>query len=225
MSPHPLHQRLLFVRHAVTEDNLAYRFIGHTDTPLHPLGYKQALFVAESLVKEPISCVVSSPLQRAWQTATTIAEKQASCTVLQDARLSEINLGMVEGLSMFTAYEDHKDLIDEALDEHTPDFSFPDGERRSDALERMVAAIDEIRKIPTTRTICVVTHGAMLGLWRCFIEKQSLGAFQRWQPSHGSISEVTFSSDKAPMIVRWNDMTHLPRALTVSIEQARKRLP
>jgi broad specificity phosphatase PhoE len=216
---------LLFVRHAVTADNLAYRFIGRRDTSLHPIGFEQAECLATRLQTQPISYIVSSPLQRAWQTATAIADKQGACPVLQDDRLAEIDLGIMDGLSMFTAYEQYKELIDHALDEHVSDFAFPGGERRSHALRRMMAAIQDIVQRPGTGTVCVVTHGAMLGLWRCHLENHPLGAFQKWQPSHASISEVVFPSTDSPQVVRWSDTAHLPESLTRSIQQVRERLP
>lgn len=216
---------LLFVRHAVTADNLAYRFIGQRDVSLHPLGFEQAQCLAIRLQGKPISHIFSSPLQRAWQTATAIAEQQGGRPVLRDARLAEIDLGIMDGLSVFTAYEQHKELIDKALDANVSDFAFPGGELRSHALRRMMAAIEDIVQRPGTGTVCVVTHGAMLGLWRCHLENQPLGAFQKWQPSHASISEVVFSSMDSPQVVRWNDTTHLPETLTRSIQQIRERLP
>ena len=67
--------RLLFVRHGQDLDNSRGLINGRRDTPLSEVGRTQAVRVAEQLRPEGINCVYSSPLQRATQTASIIAER------------------------------------------------------------------------------------------------------------------------------------------------------
>ena len=61
-----------YIRHGVTEFNLAERVMGRLDIPLHEDGRLQAEQVAQSLVGGPIRSIWSSPLSRALETAKII---------------------------------------------------------------------------------------------------------------------------------------------------------
>jgi broad specificity phosphatase PhoE len=68
---------ILLVRHGQTEFNRERRLQGHVDSPLTPLGLRQAVAVAELLAGMTATgeswLLASSPLGRARDTATVIA--------------------------------------------------------------------------------------------------------------------------------------------------------
>ena len=215
---------LVFVRHGVTQENLNHTLIGRTDPSLHPYGIIQAQAVADALSTIHIDAVVSSPLRRCLQTAEEIAARLETIEVTTMSDLTEIDLGIVDGLSSFVAYERYKTLMDQALDVALPDFRFPKGESRKNALCRFQTAINRlVNKYPCGH-VCIVTHGGLLGLWLAHLQNVPIGQFRYWQPSHGSISRVMFE-DGNYRVISHNETEHLSRELQEMIEQARNRVP
>ena len=65
--------RLLVVRHGQTDSNAERRYQGATDVALNATGVRQAEALAQRLRAYEIDVIVSSPLERALQTARIIA--------------------------------------------------------------------------------------------------------------------------------------------------------
>lgn len=217
--------RLFIVRHAVTEENLRHFMIGRTDPRLHPLGVLQAEAVARSLGAKPLRRIVSSPLARAVQTAQAIARFHPGAGFTQDARLAEIDLGIVDGVSSFVAYEQYPELFAQALDESAQDFCFPQGESRTAALQRFAAALADICRREPRGPVCVVTHGGPVGLWLAQHKGLALGRLRACQPAHGAIVRAEWLAPDDLRIDCENDRSHLSDALLARIEQARNHLP
>lgn len=85
-----------FVRHGETETNLQRLVAGSIDTPLTARGRQQALDAAQVLAKEAITAVYSSPLCRARDTATPIAERLRLSVIVLPG-LAERTWGALEG--------------------------------------------------------------------------------------------------------------------------------
>lgn len=215
----------LLVRHAVTEENLTHRMIGVTNPPLHPWGYDQALHLATYLRDVPLKRIVASPLTRAFETARLISREHPHIQVETQAELTEVHLGIVEGMSSFVAYERHKPWMDQALLEDTPDFAFPGGESRIHAEERIRSLLEKLAHETPIGLVCVVTHGGVLGLWRAALEGKPLGSFRKFQPSHASISHIRIKPRCTPEILDWSIELHLPLTLQHTIQNARRRQP
>jgi broad specificity phosphatase PhoE len=86
------------VRHGRTAWNAALRFQGRTDVPLDEVGRAQARALARHLAAERFDVALSSPLSRAYETATTIAVPHA-LPVAREPGLSEMAFGAWEGLT------------------------------------------------------------------------------------------------------------------------------
>ena len=91
--------RLFLVRHGQDLDNAQSLINGRRDTPLTELGRTQALAAAEQLRSEVISCVYTSPLQRATQTASIISEKLGTAELHVEPDLIERDYGVLTGRS------------------------------------------------------------------------------------------------------------------------------
>lgn len=101
---------IVFVRHGESEYIVEGRFQGQAETPLSPTGRQQAALVADRLADPgrspvlPIPAgapreIVHSPLSRAAQTATAIADAHpAHPTRRPEPRFTEIGQGEWEGL-------------------------------------------------------------------------------------------------------------------------------
>jgi len=84
---------LLLVRHGQTAVNRAGRLQGRVDAPLTDLGRAQAGALAVALASCGATEVVTSPLQRASETARIIADALA-LPVAVDARIVELDYGV-----------------------------------------------------------------------------------------------------------------------------------
>lgn len=199
---------LVLIRHAPTLENETHVMIGRTDPSLHRIGQKKAQAVALALAGVQLDMIITSPLRRAYETATEIARLQTSVPVCVEENLRELDLGVVDGLSSFEAYEQHRELFDLALTPTTEDFAFPSGEAWSKAADRMTECVNRILEVHADQTVCIVTHGGLLGLWRCRISEQPLGAFRQLQPKHASFSVVIKVGEKTT-VQRWNETSHL----------------
>ena len=92
---------ILLLRHGQTEWNVERRFQGRADSPLTPLGIRQAHAMArltDELTRREHGAwqMLASPLPRAWRTAEIIAEACGLAPAV-DERLAEVDCGAWEG--------------------------------------------------------------------------------------------------------------------------------
>lgn len=154
--------RLYIIRHGETDWNVLRRLQGQTDIALNENGREVARQTAEGMKNVRIDLVLTSPLQRAVETARiVIGDRQIP--VLEEPMIQEISFGSLEG-SQLT-----KELRDTPGSEyyrffHTPELYCPpqDGESLDSLLERTGTFL-ELLKTRTewmNRNILVSTHGA-----------------------------------------------------------------
>lgn len=67
-------KHLYFMRHGEAELNVQRRYAGHIDTPLTERGRQQAMQAAQGTHPHEFELLVSSPLNRAYETAKIVAE-------------------------------------------------------------------------------------------------------------------------------------------------------
>ncbi|UOE45656.1 histidine phosphatase family protein [Agromyces larvae] len=143
--------RILLVRHAETDWNVAGRIQGRTDTPLNETGRAQALAVARTIAASAeasrIVRVVSSPFARAADTARPIADALGLAEVDVDDDLGEQAFGIAEGMTWDDAHARWPDGI-------------PGVETRPQVVERTTQALR--RCVAPDATTVVVTHGGVV---------------------------------------------------------------
>ena len=100
---------------------------------LNEAGRLQANQVAESLASTPIAKIISSPLERAVETATPLTEKLGLTTIIEPGFM-EMNTGSWTGLRF---PEIKEDPLWEKLRAEPENHAFPDGESFVDASERL----------------------------------------------------------------------------------------
>jgi len=90
---------IYFLRHGECEANLNGTYAGQRDnSPLTPRGREQALKAAADFAHIRVDVIISSPLDRALDTAKIVAKKLHSLTPIQtDVRLLERDMGEVSG--------------------------------------------------------------------------------------------------------------------------------
>lgn len=142
--------RIALIRHGQTDWNVQGRIQGSTDIELNDTGREQALVAATSLQHSDIEwdAVLTSPLQRAAETARIIANSLSLPGPEIDARLVERRYGKVEGL-LAAERAQLSDVPDAQLGIESREGV---GERASAALR------DDIND----RDLIVVTHGGVI---------------------------------------------------------------
>jgi broad specificity phosphatase PhoE len=157
--------RLVLARHGQTDWNLEGRYQGHTDPPLNATGRAQAETLAEQLVEQPFKAIYSSNLRRAYETASTIAEKLGQ-PVQIDERLSEVRLGQWEGM-LFSDIIMQYPSEWEQRQRDPAHWCPPGGETAAELSVRTWAAVDEIARRHAPGPVLIISHGLALATVVC----------------------------------------------------------
>ncbi len=132
---------LLLIRHGENEYTKTGKLAGYLpNVHLNERGQKQAQELAEALKDVPIKAIYSSPLERAIETATPIAEARG-LKVIQEIGLIETNVGKWQGRSL-KALHLHKHW--KVVQNSPSRAQFPEGETFYGCQARIVASIDKI---------------------------------------------------------------------------------
>jgi broad specificity phosphatase PhoE len=154
---------VLIIRHGQSQGNAEGRFGGHTDTPLSPLGRRQAEATARALANEKFSAIYTSDLPRAIETATPLAKLTGVRLQITDA-LRERSVGVMEGLTFEEAAEQHPEQY-QALLRRDFEHVLVGGESYRQTLDRASRLLDEaieqhkggrIVLFAHTGTICIL---------------------------------------------------------------------
>jgi len=148
--------RFLLLRHGQTELSIQRRYSGRGNPALTAVGLRQAEAAAQYLARKGgIDAVITSPLQRAYDTAATAA-KAMGLDVNVDHDLIETDFGGWEGLTFGEAAERDPGLHRQWLrDTSVPP---PDGESFDSVAERIRRAQARIINEHNGETILVVSH-------------------------------------------------------------------
>lgn len=132
------------VRHGETEWNRAGRCQGVTDIPLTEKGIQQAQAVAQVFASQRLSCILSSPLQRAQETANRIATPHGlACETVPG--LQEWDQGELEGLTGAQLLSNHTEFFQRW--QHDPAQTPPPGGETLQVLQsRAWPIIDQLRE-------------------------------------------------------------------------------
>jgi len=179
--------RILITRHGESEANIQ-EIISNRNLPhrLTPVGVSQSLALAETLVKWKVKKVIASPILRAKETASIIAEKLNVPMIVSPA-IREFDCGMMEGRKDDDAWMAYQALT-RAWDEDQ-DFDcriMPDGESFNDMKARFLPFLANIieEKDHHLGDVLLVSHGGMLhqmlplvlaNVDRAFTKRHSLG--------------------------------------------------
>jgi probable phosphoglycerate mutase len=149
---------LYLVRHGQTESSKRLAYSGRADVALTDEGREQARAAAKKLAGAGIDAVLTSPLSRARDTATAIADATGAPLTV-DERLTEIDYGDFEGLDRAGASA----LLGTAFDDWRADpfgSPVPGMEPLADALRRAGAAAADA--IATCERPVIVGHQGIL---------------------------------------------------------------
>ena len=201
--------RLYLVRHGETVWNFENRIQGASDVPLNDRGREQAESLAIKLQKIQFFKILSSPLERAFETAKIISLTQESAISKVDC-FAELDQGKLEGLKF------------KEIQEKFPDFSskwrivpgevrMPAGETLNELQERAWQGIQNIYDEFSNEEepILIVSHNLAIICILSKILDVSLNEFRKFRQHNASVNIIEHDSMRGWSVVTMNDLSHL----------------
>jgi broad specificity phosphatase PhoE len=194
---------LALMRHARTAANVEGRWQGHTDWGLDEVGRSQAAALASYYPS--VSRVVSSPLGRAWETATYLHPVPES---FDD--LVELGFGKWEGLTFSEINGEWPELF-ERIFVHREDLARGEtGETWEGLATRVRAAIDRVAPA-TGEVTAVVTHGAAIRGLLSSLVGGGWHQAQNWEtPANTSVTHLILA-ERGLVVADYANAAHLER--------------
>jgi broad specificity phosphatase PhoE/ribonuclease HI len=199
--------RLLLLRHGQTELSVQRRYSGRGNPTLTELGRQQADAAARYLAQRGgIAAVVSSPLQRCYETATAAA-KALGLDVAVDEDLIETDFGGWEGLTFTEAAERDPDLHRRWLRDASTEP--PGGESFDHVNTRVRQVRDRIIAEHDGSTVLVVSHVTPIKMLLREALDAGPGILYRLHLDLASLSIAEFYPDGASSVRLVNQTGHL----------------
>jgi broad specificity phosphatase PhoE len=181
--------RLLLIRHA-TNDLLGRVLYGRTPgVHLNEEGIRQAQCLAQALARRYVlSEVISSPLDRAIETADPIAELQNLSLTIDD-KITEIDVGSWMGES-FSELHDRQEWRD--FNRRRSISWPPDGESMMDVQSRAWRCLTQVtaKYRDQDATVAMVTHGDVVRCLLMLLLGMPIDFIHRLEVSPASLSEI-----------------------------------
>ena len=165
--------KIYSTRHGETQWNLENKIVGVTDLPLTHKGIEQAKKLAEYLKeKGDINLIVTSPMQRAKQTAM-YAANAIGAELIVDERLREWDYGSFEGLDRYADgfYENKRQFATKMRG---------NGESLLQLAHRVYSALDEIIEKHNDKNVLLVSHGGVCRVIETYFNDMSTDDFSAW---------------------------------------------
>lgn len=199
--------RLLLLRHGQTDLSRQRRYSGRGNPELTELGRRQAADAARYLSdKGGISAVVTSPLQRAYDTAAAAADA-LGLAVRVDDDLIETDFGEWEGLTFPEAAERHPALHGRWLRDTS--LSAPGGESFDEVAHRVQRARDRIVADHGASTVLVVSHVTPIKTLLRLALAAGPSILHRLHLDLASLSVAEFYPDDGASVRLVNDTSYL----------------
>jgi len=149
---------ILLARHGESDWNRTKRWQGWADRPLTDFGRRQARELAARLEDTELDAVYSSDLQRARETAETVARAK-NLTVVTMADLREVDVGSWSGLTRAQAQDRFPEQYARWLEGGE---GWEDGETYEQLRGRVVRAIRAIAAQHEGARVLAVAHGGTI---------------------------------------------------------------
>ncbi len=199
--------RLFLVRHGETAGNIHMRYLGVSDAPLTANGKRQARRAAAALSKIPVRAIISSPMQRAADTAA-ISHRACGAQLRLDARLGEGSFGRWEGRTraevLALGQPDAEWLMRWESD---PGFAPPGGESIESIQKRVVGLVEELTDEFPDSSVVLVSHVGPIKAFLASVLDVPLQSTRRLFLDPGTISAVEWGTQ--PLLRLFNSHAHL----------------
>jgi broad specificity phosphatase PhoE len=152
-----------FLRHGESSANLLRQFSNRGDEhPLTEHGLQQARQAAQNLTGVKPACIYASPVLRARQTATILAESLGAPLEIREA-LREWDVGIYEGTTDPQGWELHRQVQEDWFDRQKLDSQMPGGESFLEIRRRFVPFIEGLLAAGkgSQHQYVLVSHGGL----------------------------------------------------------------
>jgi ribonuclease H / adenosylcobalamin/alpha-ribazole phosphatase len=199
--------RFLLLRHGQTELSTQRRYSGRGNPPLTDVGRRQAEAAAQFVAqKGGVAAVITSPLQRAYDTATAAA-KALGLDVGVDDDLIETDFGAWEGLTFGEAAERDPELHRRWLRDTR--VMPPDGESFDSVADRVRRARARIINAHGGETVLVVSHVTPIKTFLRLALDAGQGILYRLHLDLASLSIAEFYPDGVASVRLVNQTAYL----------------
>ena len=200
----------LLLRHGQTALSVERRFAGRGDIPLTDVGLEQAAAAAARLARRGnIDLVLTSPLLRARQTASAVADA-VGVPLAEDVDLAETDFGSWEGLSFGEVMARWPDEMAAWMAD--ADAAPPGGESFAAVAVRVDAALDRLLAAYQGQTVVVVSHVTPIKTIVCRALLAPTAALFRMHLDVASLCEAAWFADGPALLRSLNDTAHLQLA-------------
>ena len=202
--------RLILIRHGQTvwHSDGVERAEGRAEVDLDEVGVRQARATAARLSAWEISAIYSSPLKRAFSTASILAVRRG-LAAQPEPGLIDIDYGRWQGMTHPEAKADDPKAYDLWL--KRPDqVTFPGGEGLADVRKRAVSAVETLTSRHANQTVVLVSHKVVIKVLLCHFLGLADTHFWRFQQGFCAVNVVEVDGGSATVHLI-NDACHLER--------------
>jgi probable phosphoglycerate mutase len=182
------------------------RYAGRSDVPLTETGLRQAVAAAKRLASAGIGVIVTSPLQRAVQTAQEVAAATGAA-VVADEGFRETDFGAWEGLTFAEVRERWPAEVAAWLAD--PAIPPPGGESFTEVSTRVTEALHRVLAEREHQSVLIVSHVTPI---KTLVAKALLApppALFRMHLDLAALCEIDWYADGPAVLRSFNDTAHL----------------
>lgn len=194
--------KLILIRHGITEWNKQGRYCGYKDVSLSSQGKLEVAKLRKNLENISFDRIYCSDRKRALQTEAIIFGR-AAFTKVSDLR--EIHFGVLEGLKHDEIMKKYAQVYKGWL-KYPFKIRIPEAESMQAFKKRVLRAMEKITHLNCGKTIAVVCHGGVIGIFVSSILKSR--NFWSYVPSPASVTIVEYKNNKY-RIDKFNNKTYM----------------
>lgn len=194
--------RIFLIRHGRTNWNKQKRYCGRLNVGISREGKQQSVKLRNRLHEVCFDKIYCSVKKRALETCRIIFGETRFTKV---AALSEIHFGVLEGMCYEEIMRKYGSVyVNWIKDPHR--HRLPKSEPTSAFKKRVVTAINKIASDNAGKTVAVVCHGGVTGIFLSSLKKSR--DFWRYVPKAASLTVIEYKKGK-PQVKKFNDIKHL----------------
>jgi len=198
--------RIIAIRHGETAWNVDTRIQGHLNVPLNETGRWQAARAAQALAGEPLAAIYASDLERAHETALSIAAA-TGLEVVKNEGLRERGFGIFQGKTFAEVQAQWPDQA-QRWRRREPEFAPEGGESLLQFRERVTQTAHELASRHAGEQIVMVGHGGVMDVLYRAATGQELQAPRTWELGNAAINRLLWTPEGFTL-VGWSDTQHL----------------